>query len=77
MTHWPKRVGESFCDILLQGSLLVAYLSKALRVNQLKRIVVDTTVQPNAVAFLADVGLMGKAITSLVDLAKKSNLDLR
>ncbi len=38
---------------------------------------VDTTVQPKAVAFPTDVGLMRKAITSLVDLAKKNNINLR
>ena len=38
---------------------------------------VDTTVQPKAVTFPTDVGLMRKAITSLVDLAKKNSIDLR
>ncbi|MBK8188055.1 MAG: hypothetical protein IPK77_12875 [Cellvibrio sp.] len=37
----------------------------------------DTTVQPKAVTFPTDVGLMRKAITSLVDLAKRNNIDLR
>lgn len=77
MTHWRKRVGESFFETLLQESLRIAFVSKALKTNQLKRIVVDTTVQPKAVAFPTDVGLMRKAITSLVDLAKKNNIDLR
>ena len=77
MTHWRKRVGESFFEKLLQESLRIAFVSKALKTNQLKRIVVDTTVQPKAVAFPTDVGLMRKAITSLVDLAKKNNIDLR
>ena len=77
MTHWRKRVGESFFEKLLQESLRIAFVSKALKTNQLKRIVVDTTVQPKAVAFPTDVGLMRKAITSLVDLAKKNHIDLR
>ena len=77
MTHWRKRVGESFFEQLLQESLRIAFVSKALKTDQLKRIVVDTTVQPKAVTFPTDVGLMRKAITSLVDLAKRNNIDLR
>ena len=77
MAHSRKRVRESFFEKLLQESLRIAFVSKALKTNQLKRIVVDTTVQPKAVAFPTDVGLMCKAITSLVDLAKKNSLDLR
>lgn len=77
MTHWRKRVGEAFFEKLLQESLRIAFESKALKTHQLKRIVVDTTVQPKAVAFPTDVGLMRKAILSLVDLAKKNSINLR
>ena len=42
MTHWRIRVGEK----LLQESLRIAFDEKALKINQLKRIVVDTTVSP-------------------------------
>lgn len=75
--QWRKRVGESFFEKLLQESLRIVFVSKALKTNQLKRIVVDTTVQPKTVAFPTDVGLMRKAITSLVDIAKKNTIDLR
>jgi IS5 family transposase len=77
MTHWRKRVGERFFETLLQESLRIAFVSKALKTQQLKRIVVDTTVQPKAVTFPTDVNSMRKAITSLVDLAKKNHVDLR
>jgi IS5 family transposase len=77
MTHWQKRVGESFFEKLLQESLRIAFVSKALKTIQLNCIVVDITVQAKAVAFPTDVGLMRKAISSLVDLAKKNNIVLR
>ena len=77
MTHWRKRVGESFFENFLQECLRIAFVSKALKTNQLKCIVVDTTVQPKAVTFPTDVRLIRKAITSLVDLARKNNIDLR
>ena len=77
ITHWCKRVGGSFFEKLLQESLHIAFVSKALKSNQLKRVVVDTTVQPKAEAFQADLGLMCEAIASLVDLAKNNNIVLR
>lgn len=77
MTHWRKRVGETFFETLLQESLRIAFDEKALKINQLKRIVVDTTVQPKAVAFPTDVGLMKKAITALTQQASENNIALR
>ena len=77
MTHCRKQVGDTFFEKLLQESLRIAFVSKALKNQSTETHCVDTTVQPKAVAFPADVGLMRKAITSLVDLAKKNNIGLR
>ena len=44
MTHWYHGVGEPFFDRLLWESLCIAFDSKALKKNQLKRVVVDATV---------------------------------
>lgn len=77
MTHWRKRVGEDFFEKLLQESLRLAFDSNALKKNQLKRIVVDTTVQPKAVAFPTDARSMVKALRALVRLAKEKEIPLR
>ncbi len=77
MTHWRNRVGEAFCTRLLQESLRVAFDSKALQVKHLKRVVVDTTVQPKAVSFPTDVKLRYRALLALVKLAKQHHLPLR
>jgi transposase, IS5 family len=77
MTHWRKRVGDSFFETLLQESLRIAFDKKELKPNQLKRIVVDTNVRPKAVEFPTDMDLMRKAITALVDLAKENKVELR
>lgn len=77
MTHWRKRVGEVFFETLLQESLRIAFDSKALKKHQLKRVVVDTTVQPKAVAFPTDVQLRYKALCALVALAKQHQVPLR
>jgi len=77
MTHWRHRVGEDFCATLIKESLRIAHESKALHTKHLKRIVVDSTVQPKAVCFPTDVRLHYKALKALVALAKTHNLPLR
>lgn len=77
MTHWRRRVGEEFFEVLIQESLRIAFDSKALKKNQLKRVVVDTTVQPKAVAFPTDVQLHYKALCALVKLARQHDIPLR
>lgn len=77
MTHFRKRVGEDFCIALLQESLQTAHQLGALETKNLKRVVVDTTVQAKAVTFPTDAKLRYKAIISLVKLAKKEEITLR
>src|SRR3990167_8629626 len=77
MTHFRKRVGEDFCVALLQESLHTAHQLGALETKNLKRTVVDTTVQPKAITFPTDAKLRYKAIISLVRLAKQNQVMLR
>ena len=77
MTHFCQRVGEEFCEILLQESLHTAYKLRALEAKQVERVVVDTTVQPKAITFPTDAKLRYKAITQLVKLAKAHGVQLR
>jgi transposase, IS5 family len=77
MTHFRNRVGEDFCITLLQESLHTAYQLGALKKKDVKRTVVDTTVQAKAITFPTDAKLRYKAITSLVKLAKENQVNLR
>jgi len=77
MTHWRQRIGDDFFEKLIQESLRIAHENKALKKNQLRRIVVDTTVQPKAVAFPTDVQTRYKALCALVKLSKQHNVSLR
>lgn len=77
MTHFRKRVGEDFCVTLLQESLASAFRLGALETKQLKRVVVDTTVQPKAITFPTDAKLYCKAITKLAEQAKSEGIVLR
>jgi transposase, IS5 family len=54
MTRWRQRLGEEEIEALLQESLSVAHKTGALESKDLERVVVDTTVQPKAVAHPTD-----------------------
>lgn len=77
MSKFRKRVGEEFLEEILADSLNVAINAGALKEKHLRRVVVDTTVQPKAIAFPLDVRLMYKAMISLGKLARKHGLKLR
>jgi hypothetical protein len=47
LSHWRKRLGDKL-EKLLAESLRVAHARGALRTKDLKRVTVDTTVQPKA-----------------------------
>jgi IS5 family transposase len=70
-------MGEERVAALLQESLSVAVKTGAMRPEDTRRVVVDTTVQPKAVMFPTDAKLIHRAREKLVALAKKTGLDLR
>jgi IS5 family transposase len=77
MTHWRQRLGEEQLVVLLQESLSVAHKSGALATKDLERVVVDTTVQPKAIAHPTDARLCHRALEKLVDLAQRNDVKLR
>src|SRR4029450_10030180 len=62
---------------LLQESLAVATRTEAMKLSDLARVVIDTTVQPKAVMFPTDAKLLNRARERLVRLAKKLGVSLR
>src|SRR6201985_136072 len=72
-----KMGGEDQLVALIQESLSVAHKTGAIGAQDLERVVVDTTVQPKAVAHPTDARLMHRAIIKLVGLAKRNRLPLR
>ena len=74
--HWRKRLGDKL-EVLLAESLRVAHASGALRTRDLKRVTVDTTVQPKNITFPTDAKLLHAALTGIVQLAKKHGVQLR
>jgi IS5 family transposase len=62
---------------LIQESLSVAHKTGALASRDLERVVVDTTVQPKAIAHPTDARLCHRALEKLVDLARRHHVPLR
>lgn len=77
LTRWRQRLGEERLAALLQESLRVAHATGALATKDLERVVVDTTVQPKAVAHPTDARLTHKAIVKVVAFAKANGITLR
>jgi transposase, IS5 family len=76
LSHWRKRLGSKL-DLLLTESLRVAHEAGALRTKDLKRVTVDTTVQPKAITFPTDAKLLHAAIRGLNRLVKEHGVRLR
>jgi transposase, IS5 family len=77
LTHWRQRLGEDHLVALVQESLSVAHKTGALATRDLERVVVDTTVQPKAIAHPTDARLCHRALAKLVELAKRNGVPLR
>ena len=70
-------MGEERLVALLQESLATATRTGAAKPQDFSKMIVDTTVQPKAVAYPTDARLMHRARVRLVRLAMKAGLDLR
>jgi IS5 family transposase len=77
LTRWRQRMGEEKLAALVQESLAVATRTGAAKPADFSKVIVDTTVQPKAVAHPTDAKLMHRARERLVNLAKRHGVDLR
>ena len=77
MTRWRKRIGEAGAEELLKETITSGLKLKAVKVHQLKRVNVDTTVQEKEIRFPTDARLYDRARQRLVDYAKERGIDLR
>jgi IS5 family transposase len=77
LTHWRQRLGEEQRVALIQETLSVAHKPGALTTRDLERVVVDTTVQPKAIAHPTDARLCHRALEKLIELARRHQVPLR
>lgn len=77
ITRWRQRMGEDRLVALLQESLAAATRTGAAKPADFTRVIVDTTVQPKAIAHPTDAKLLFRAREHLVRHAKRHNVALR
>jgi len=77
ITRWRQRMGEDRLVALLQESLAAAARTGAAKPADFTHVIVDTTVQPKAIAFPTDAKLLARARQHLVRQAKRHGVALR
>ena len=77
MTRWRKRIGAERMEELLAESLEAAQRGGALAEKHLKRVTIDTTVQPKAVTHPTDSKLLHRGIEILGRLARRHGIRVR
>ena len=77
MSRWRKRMKEAGCEELLAETLMVGIKMGAIKMNNLRRVNVDSTVQEKNVRFPTDSRLYDRAREKLVKEAEKEGVTLR
>lgn len=77
MTRWRKRIGEAGCEKLLQITINAGKRTKTITERSFEKVIVDTTVQPKAVAHPTDARLYRKIHAAMIRIAKSERLELR
>lgn len=77
LVRWRQRIGEAGCEWLLAQSIAAAIQGRVIRRASLDAVVLDTTVQPKAIAHPTDSRLLNRAREQLVDAAQHASITLR
>ena len=77
MTRWRQRIGEAGCEQILAMTLKAGLASGTVKESSLRRVNVDTTVQPKAVRHPTDSRSYNRCRERLVRLAEEHGLPLR
>lgn len=77
LTRFRDRIGANRMEKILSLTISVAVKSEVVKVKDLKKVIVDTTVMPKNIEFPTDSKLYNKARERLVKLAAKNGIALR
>ena len=77
MTRWRQRIGAERLELLLAETLAAAQRGGAVEEKHLRRVTIDTTVQPKAVTHPTDSEPLQRGIEILVRLARRHGIRLR
>ena len=77
MTRWRKRLGEAGAEQMLRATIETGMAMRVIRLAQLKRVNVDTTVQTKAIRFPTDARLYQRMREKLVKAARAEGLTIK
>ena len=77
LTRWRNRLGVEKLEKILGMSVKAAVDTGVIKQEDLKTIIVDTTVMPKNIAFPTDTKLLDKSRQRLVKLASENKMELR
>lgn len=77
MSRWRKRFKEKGCEKLLEESIRLGLKTKTIKEKDLKKSIVDTTVQEKAITYPTDAKLYHRGRELLAKLSACHELDLR
>jgi IS5 family transposase len=77
LTRWRQRIGAERLEVLLAETLAAAQRGGAVEERHLRRVTIDTTVQPKAVTHPTDSKLLNRGIEILARLARRHGIRLR
>jgi IS5 family transposase len=77
LVRWRQRIGEAGCEWLLAQSIEAAKRGRVIKRASLDVVVLDTTVQPKAIAHPTDSRLLNRAREQLVGAAQDASITLR
>jgi len=77
LVRWRQRIGEAGCEWLLAQSIAAATKGRVIKRASLDEVVLDTTVQPKAIAHPTDSRLLNRAREQLVEAAQDAGITLR
>ncbi|CAD6563438.1 IS5 family transposase ISButh4 [Paraburkholderia sabiae] len=77
LTRWRKRLGEAGVEELLAETIEAARRAGVIKASSVKRVIVDTTVMPKAIAHPTDSRLLERCREHLVKAAAHNGLKLR
>lgn len=77
LVRWRQRIGEAGCEWLLAQTIEAARKGGVIKSRSMDAVVLDTTVQPKAVAYPTDSRLLNRAREQLVEAAQDMGISLR
>ena len=77
LTRFRGRIGTDAMNKILSLTINASIKSEAVKVKDLEKVIVDSTVMPKNISFPTDSKLYNKARENLVKLSKKHGIELR